>query len=152
MGDWPPLPVSPLSTRQGCVQPADLSSVHAAGFSSQTAPLLHRRLPASVLPYVLFFVLVLPLPWPCVETFVLRRETQAPPSAFPIQVILVGGTQTTIFRLCNGHCGLLQPIVNVALLIKLLSTFFRPAHTWRLHQQFLPEDTEVGTKLWGQAS
>ena len=46
-------------------------------------------------------------------------------------------TQTTISYLCTGHCGLrnwvlmIQPTVNVALRSKLLSTFFRPAHTWR---------------------
>ena len=40
--------------------------------------------------------------------------------------------------------------MNVAVRSKLMSTFFRPAHT--VHQQFWPEDTEVGTKLWGQAA
>ena len=36
---------------------------------------------------------------------------------------------------------------------KHLSTFFRPAHTWRQCTNiFWPEDTEVGTKVWGQAA
>ena len=69
-------------------------------------------------------------------------------------------THATIFRLRADHCGprkhlkrdcvsLIQPTVNVALRSKLLSTFFRPAHTW---SQFWPEDTKGGTKLWGHAA
>ena len=43
--------------------------------------------------------------------------------------------------------------MNVALRSKLLSTFFKPAHIWRQYANSLGQkDTEVGTKLWGQAA
>ena len=48
---------------------------------------------------------------------------------------------------------LIQPTVNEALRSKLLSTFFRPAHTWRQYtNSFGQKNTEVGTKLWGEAA
>ena len=61
--------------------------------------------------------------------------------------------QTTIFRLRTGHCGLrkysiwrdwvllIQPTVNVALRSRLLSTFFRPAHTWRQYANSFGQKT-----------
>ena len=58
-------------------------------------------------------------------------------------------TQTTIFRLHIGHCGLrkhlkrlgLADSAHAALRSKLLSTFFRPAHTWRQYANSFGQKT-----------
>ena len=72
-------------------------------------------------------------------------------------------TQTTIFRLRTGHCGLRKHLKRLGLAYSahcecgseeqtpehILQTC---PHLETVHQQFWPEDTEVGTKLWGQAA
>ena len=72
-------------------------------------------------------------------------------------------TQTTIFRLCTGHCGLRKRPKRLGLADSahgksgaeeqtpehILQTC---PHLETVRQQFWPEDTEVGTKLWGQAA
>ena len=72
-------------------------------------------------------------------------------------------TQTTIFRLRTGHCGLRKHLKRLGLVdsahCECGSEEQTPKHMLqtRLHleavrQQFWPEDTEVGTKTWGQAA
>ena len=72
-------------------------------------------------------------------------------------------TQTTIFRLRTGHCGLRKHLKRLGLVDSahcecgseeqtsehILQTC---PHLETLRQQFRPEDTEVGTKLWRQAA
>ena len=69
-------------------------------------------------------------------------------------------TQTTIFRLSTGHCGHRKHLRRLCLADwaycecgseertteHILQTC---PHLETVHQQFWPEDTEVGTKLWG---
>ena len=72
-------------------------------------------------------------------------------------------TQTTIFRLRTGHCRLrkLPKILGLAdsSHCECGSEEQTPEHILQtcphletVRQQFWPEDTEVGTKLWGQAA
>ena len=72
-------------------------------------------------------------------------------------------TQTTIFRLGTGHCGLRKHLKRLGLAdsahCECGSEEQTPEHILQtcphletVHQQFGPEDTEVGTKLWGQAA
>ena len=72
-------------------------------------------------------------------------------------------TQTTIILLRTGHCGLRKHLKRLGLAASahreggseeqtpehILQTC---PHLETVHQQFWPEDTEVGTKLWGQAA
>ena len=72
-------------------------------------------------------------------------------------------TQTTIFRLRTGHRGLRKHLKRLGLADSahcecgseeqipehILQTC---PHLETVCQQFWPEDTEVGTKLWGQAA
>ena len=73
------------------------------------------------------------------------------------------GTQTTIFRLRTGHCGLRKHLKRLGLAdsahCECGSEEQTPEHILQtcphletVRQQFWPEDTEVGTKLWGQAA
>ena len=70
-------------------------------------------------------------------------------------------TQTTIFRLSTGHCGLRKHLKRLGLAdsahCECGSEEQTPEHILQtcphletVHQQFWPEDTEVGTKLWGK--
>ena len=72
-------------------------------------------------------------------------------------------TQTTIFRLRTGHCGLRKHLKRLGLAdsahCECGSEEQTPEHILQtcphletVRQQFWPEDTEVGTKLWGQAA
>ena len=72
-------------------------------------------------------------------------------------------TQTTIFRLRTGHCGLRKHLKRLGLAdsahCECGSDEQTPEHIFQtcphletVHQQFWPEDIEVGTKLWGQAA
>ena len=72
-------------------------------------------------------------------------------------------TQTTIFRLRTGHCGLREHLKRLGLAdsahCEYGSEEQTPEHILQtcphletVRQQFWPEDTEVGTKLWGQAA
>ena len=72
-------------------------------------------------------------------------------------------TQTTIFCLCTGHCALRKHLKRLSLAAsahyKCGSEEQTPEHFLHtcphlktVRQQFWPEDTEVGTKLWGQAA
>ena len=72
-------------------------------------------------------------------------------------------TQTTIFRLRTGHCGLRKHLKRLGLAhsahCECGSEEQTPEHILQAcphletaRQQFWPEDTEVGTKLWGQAA
>ena len=72
-------------------------------------------------------------------------------------------TQTTIFRLRTGHCGLRKHLKRLSLAdssqCEYSSEEQTPEHILQtcphletVRQQFWPEDTEVGTKLWGQAA
>ena len=72
-------------------------------------------------------------------------------------------TQTTIFRLHTGHCGLRKHLKRLGLAdsahCECGSEEQTPEHILQpcphletVRQQFWPEDTEVGTKLWGQAA
>ena len=72
-------------------------------------------------------------------------------------------TQTTIFRLRTGHCGLRKHLKRLGLAdsahCECGSMERTPEHILQtcphletVRQQFWPEDTEVGTKLWGQAA
>ena len=72
-------------------------------------------------------------------------------------------TQTTIFRLRTGHCGLRKHLKRLGLAdsahCECDSEEQTPEHILQtcphletVRQQFWPEDTEVGTKLWGQAA
>ena len=70
-------------------------------------------------------------------------------------------TQTTIFRLRTGHCRLRKHLKSLAdsAHCECGSKEQTPEHILQtcphletVHQQFWPEDTEVGTKLWGQAA
>ena len=72
-------------------------------------------------------------------------------------------TQTTIFRLCIGHCGLRKHLKRLGLAdsahCECGSEEQTPEHILQtcphletVRQQFWPDDTEVGTKLWGQAA
>ena len=72
-------------------------------------------------------------------------------------------TQTTIFRLRTGHCGLRKHLKRLGLTdsahCECGSEEQTPEHILQtcphletVRQQFWPEDTEVGTKLWGQAA
>ena len=67
-------------------------------------------------------------------------------------------TQTTIFRLCTGHCGLGKHLKRLSLAdsarCECGSEKQTPEHILQtcphlktVHPQFWPEDTEVGTKL-----
>ena len=72
-------------------------------------------------------------------------------------------TQTTVFQLRTGHCGLRKHRKRLGLADsahfecgseeqtpeRILQTC---PHLGTVRQQFWPEDTEVGTKLWGQVS
>ena len=71
-------------------------------------------------------------------------------------------TQTTIFRLCTGHCRL-RNLKRLGLAdsahCECGSEEQTPEHILQacpqletVRQLFWPEDTEVGTKLWGQAA
>ena len=70
-------------------------------------------------------------------------------------------TQTTIFRLHTGHCGLRKHLKRLGLAAPAHCEYGSeeqtPEHILQtcphletVGQQFWPEDTEVGTKLWGQ--
>ena len=72
-------------------------------------------------------------------------------------------TQTAIFRLHTGHCGLRKHLKRLGLTDSAHCEcgFEEPSpehilqtcpHLETVRQQFWPEDTEVGTKLWGQAA
>ena len=72
-------------------------------------------------------------------------------------------TQTTIFRLRTGHCGLRKHLKRLGLAdsahCECGSEEQTPEHILQtcphletVRQQFWPEDTEVGTKLWEQAA
>ena len=72
-------------------------------------------------------------------------------------------TQTTIFRLRSGHCGLRKHLKRLGLAdsahCECGSEEQTPEHILQtcphletVRQQFWPEDTEVGTKLWGHAA
>ena len=72
-------------------------------------------------------------------------------------------TQTTIFRLRTGHCGLRKHLKRLGLADSVHcecgSEEQTPEHILQtcprmetVRQQFWPEDTEVGTKLRGQAA
>ena len=72
-------------------------------------------------------------------------------------------TQTTIFRLRTGHCGLRKRLKRLGLADSVHcecgSEEQTPEHILQtcphletVRQQFWPEDTEVGNKLWGQAA
>ena len=72
-------------------------------------------------------------------------------------------TQTTIFRLRTGHCGLRKRLKKLGLAdsahCECGSEEQTPEHILQtcphletVRQQFWPEDTEVGTKLWGQTA
>ena len=72
-------------------------------------------------------------------------------------------TQTTIFRLRTGHCGLRKHLKRLGLAdsahCECGSEEQTPEHILQtcphletVRQQYWPEDTEVGTKLWGQAA
>ena len=72
-------------------------------------------------------------------------------------------TQTIIFRLRTGHCGLRKHLKRLGLSdtvhCECGSEEQTPEHIPQtcphletVRQQFWPEDTEVGTKLWGQAA
>ena len=72
-------------------------------------------------------------------------------------------TQTTIFSLRTGHCGLRKHLKRLGLAdsahCECGSEEQTPEHILQtcphletVRQQFWPEDTEVGTKLWGQAA
>ena len=78
-------------------------------------------------------------------------------------IALYRRTQTTIFRLHTGHCGLRKHLKRLGLadLCPCACGFDKQTvehilqtcpHLETVHQQFWPEDTEVGTKLWGQAA
>ena len=72
-------------------------------------------------------------------------------------------TRTIIFLLRTGHCGLRKHLKRLGLAdsahCECGSEEQTPEHILQtcphlgaVHQQFWPEDTEVGTKLWGQAA
>ena len=72
-------------------------------------------------------------------------------------------TPATIFRLHTGHCVLRKHLKRLGLAdsanCECGSDEQTPEHILQtcphletVHQQFWPEDTEVGTKLWGQTA
>ena len=72
-------------------------------------------------------------------------------------------TQTTIFHLPTGHCGLRKHLKRLGLAdsshCECGSEEQTPEHILQtcphletVRQQFWPQDTEMGTKLWGQAA
>ena len=76
---------------------------------------------------------------------------------------LTGEPTTSIFRLRTGHRGLRKHLKRLSLAdsahCEYGSEEQTPEHILQtcphletVRQQFWPEDTEVGTKLWGQAA
>ena len=79
------------------------------------------------------------------------------------QINTLDRTQTTIFRQGIGHCGLRKHLKRLGLAdsahCECGSEEQTPEHILQtcphletVRQQFWPEDTEVGTRLWGQAA
>ena len=79
------------------------------------------------------------------------------------QINTLDRTQTTIFRLRTGHCGIRKHLKRLGLAdsahCECGSEKQTPEHILQpcphlesVRQQFWPENTEVGTKLWGQAA